>query len=417
MARTPITDSANIFLQGSQLYQNANSKIFDAISGAADLYARQQAQKEANLSAERMKQAELDAQKAKMMQESQKAMFTDEGLQAILAKKQMAPQTVTPQEEAALQAGIQFRQSQMGQNPVTGGLYPKFQPTFGTGFSSTAGMMAPAPMPMGGSMVAEAMLPPPRFDGGAGSTEQFAQDFKSPPAPIGTREKIVDTTGMGSTPVGRMEEFKSNLGVSAERAKKEIEFNQKKEERDTARNEFQSALDDLYAINEEMKAAGILKGSDKGRIGSIPGNLKNMAAGAVIPVPFTDGLEIGRGAESLIDPASAELRNKFETVRASALQAYKKAAGVTGGEMNTPKEYENVMKAMGSPNSFYESNLKGLESVSKRYGTGKFGGKKEDASKAGEATPKGLPEGSVKIGTSKGKPIYKTPDGKTLMAQ
>lgn len=412
MARTPITDSANIFLQGAQLYGNANSKIFDAISNAGNLYAKMQAQKEANLSAERMKQAELDAQKAKVQQEAQKAMFTDEGLQAILAKKQMAPQSVTPEEEAALQAGIQFRQSQMGQNPVTGGLYPKFQPTFGT--SPAAAMMTGAPMqaeslpPLEQSSVAAAMLPPPRMDGAPSTTEQFNSDFKTAPAPIGASEKVVkpvDTTGMGSTPVGKMKTFEKELEFYGQQLKQNMDTGLEMKGEQRSKSLAQQALDRMNEINNTLNKNGALVNQQKGAMG----NIGAMARNASIPVPFGEGIKLGAGAEKALDPKNKALKEEYERLRSVLLPFYAKASGLGSKSLDSEGERKSMLDSFGSMEGTFEGNKAQLENLANMIGTG--------FKKEGETIPKGLPEGSVKIGTSKGKPVYKTPDGKTLMAQ
>jgi len=363
MARTPITDSANIFLQGSQLYQNANSKIFDAISGAADLYARQQAQKEANLSAERQKQMEIDAQQAKMQQEAQKAMFTDEGLQAILAKKQMAPQTVTPQEEAALQAGVQFRQSQMGQNPVTGGLYPKFQPTFNAGQPSpAAAMMAPSPaaMPMVDSMVAGAMLPPPRMDGESASAEQFNKDFNVAPAPIGASEKTVkpvDTTGMGSTPVGKMKTFEKELEFYGQKLKQNMDTGLEMKSEQRSKSLAQQALDRMNEINDTLNKNGVLVSEKQGLIGNAGNMLRN--------APYVGGV-----GEKALDPKNKALKEEYERLRSVLLPFYAKASGLGSKSLDSEGERKSMLDSFGSMEGTFEGNKAQLENLANMIGTG-----------------------------------------------
>jgi len=364
MARTPITDSANIFLQGGQMYQNANSRIFDAISGAADMYARQQAQKEANLSAERMKQAELEAQKAKMEQEALKAQFTDEGFQAILAKKQMAPQSVTPEEEAALQAGIQFRQSQMGQNPVTGGLYPKFQPTFNTGAqpSPAASMMMPMqteslPQP---SIVAGAMLPPPRMDGAASSTEQFKSDFKMAPAPIGASEKVVkpiDTTGMGSTPVGKMKTFEKELDFYGQKLKQDMDTGLEMKGEQRSKALAQQALDRMNEINTKLNENGVLVSDKQG----IVGNASNMLRNA----PYAGGV-----GEKILDPKNKALKEEYERLRSVLLPFYAKASGLGSKSLDSEGERKSMLDSFGSMEGTYEGNKAQLENLANMIGTG-----------------------------------------------
>jgi hypothetical protein len=367
MARTPITDSANIFLQGSQLYQNANSKIFDAINGAADMYAKQQAQKEANLSAERMKQAELDAQKAKMQQEAQKAMFTDEGFQAILAKKQMAPQSVTPEEDAALQAGIQFRQSQMGQNPVTGGLYPKFQPNFGT--SPAASMMVPVvSQDMGVSPVAAAMLSPPRMDGSPSTTEQFNDDFKSAPAPIGASEKVIkptDTTGMGSTPVGKMKTFEKELDFYGKKLEKNLDVELEASAAQKSKSLAQQALDRMNEINNTLNKNGVLVSEKQG----IAGNASNMLRNA----PYAGGV-----GEKVLDPKNKALKEEYERLRSVLLPFYAKASGLGSKSLDSEGERKSMLDSFGSMEGTYEGNKAQLENLANMIGTG-F--KKSDAIK------------------------------------
>lgn len=395
MTQNAIGASPGIFLQGAQNYQNANSKIFDAITSAADMYDKMQAQKQANLTALRQKQLEIEAQKQATMLDPEKVSMM------VLAKAQQDPNSVTPQERASFDAAQKVLGAKVAIQPQTGQAYNPYQPIpLAGGQTPTAEMFAP----QGNAMAPQAAKPASTYDGImslAGPNGEAAVpmqvDKLAPPPVIGYKpEKITADSPMANTPVGQMKEYDTNLKANSDiatmRAAKEADFNMRKDEIKTAKSDFQSALDDLYDINKRMNDAGLLKSSKGGSLN----NAKNI--GANLP------LGIGSTAETIADPAAAALREEFRTVRASALQAYKKAAGVTGGEMNTPAEYENVMKAMGSEGGFYESNLAGLKSVSKRYGTGDFGSKKETKGDAAPAYTEGQTAVNPKTGE---KAVYK----------
>jgi hypothetical protein len=349
MAQNAIGNSANIFLQGSQLYQNANSKIFDAISQAADMYQQQELQRQANLNALRVKQGEIDRSP-----------------EAILAMAiQNGPGSLTPQQKAAFQANQQIEGAKVAIQPVTGQAY---NPYAAIDINSIGKPAAAAPA----SPVADMMLPP-RADGSAGTAGQFNADMlpaptaETPaPSPIGYAEEKQpkDDTGMSDTPVGKMEKYKSGLDASKEIAVNDAKTQGEQRKADFYKPKLQDVLDKMANINEQLQKSGALKSADKSGLS----NALNMAAGAEIP--FT-GIKPGRAAEEVVSKRVASLRDQYDGLRSNAMQLLKNAANISAGSMNSDAEQKLALSSFGESNGNYEANKAALTDTASSFGTKK----------------------------------------------
>lgn len=352
MAQNAIGNSANIFLQGSQLYQGANSKIFDAINGAADMYAKMQAQREANLTSLREKQMAIDAQTAQNQLDPEKASLP------ILAKAtQYGVDSLTPQEKALFQAAQQTQAAKVAIQPMTGQAYSPYA-------AISLGGAPPNAALGGASSVAGAMLPPPRVDGQPSTTEQFNQDMQAPP-PIGASEKLVkikDTTGMADTPAGKMEDFKANLDAAKDIAVQDAKTGSDQKKADFYKTKLQDTLDKMDALNEQLQKAGALKSASRSGVS----NLLNTAAGAEIP--FT-GIKPGRVVEEGVNKKVASLRDQYDGLKSNAMQLLKNAANIAAGSMNSDAEQKLALSSFGDPNGSYEANQQAIKATANAFGT------------------------------------------------
>jgi hypothetical protein len=378
MANSAILNTPNIFLQGSQLYQNANSKIFDAITNASELYQKMQAQRDANLNALRMKQLELDQ--------------SPEAAQPILAKAmQTGVESLTPKERSTFDAIQQIQGAKVAFDPITGQTYKPYSPINLAGVggpasaASAPAAMAPAAVPQQqpGSPVGN-MLLPPRLDGGPDTLAAFnastAGNNKPAPSPIGQAdEKIIsanDTTGMGETPVGKMEKYKAGLDADKQIAVNDAKTQAEQKKADFYKPKLQSILEKMANINEQLQKASALKSGSSSAVS----NIKNMAAGAEIP--FT-GMKVGRVAEEVLNKKIASLRDQYDALRPSAMQLLKNAANIAAGSMNSDAEQKLALASFGDSNGNYEANMQALKATMASFGT-----KKDDAGGVDENDPR-----------------------------
>lgn len=356
MAQNAIGQTPNIFLQGGQMYQNANSKIFDAINGAADMYEKMQAQKQANLTTLLAKQAEINS-------DPEKASLP------ILAKaQQFGVDALSPQEKALFNASQQIQGSKVAIQPATGQSYNPYAAISLDSIgkpaapSPAAQMMAPIPQP------SAEMLPPPRVDGKPSSTADYKASVA--PTPLGEQPEkagpkvsVQDTSGVGSTPVGQMEAYKANLD-----AQKEIVVNNAKTQAELKKAEFykpklQDVLDKMADLNQQLQDAGALKSKDKSGMS----NALNIAAGVDLPLIGKPG----RAIEEVANKKIASLRDRYDGLKATAMNLYKNAANIAAGSMNSDAEQKLALSSFGDPNGSYEANKGALQATMESFGTKK----------------------------------------------
>jgi len=338
MANGAIFNTPNIFLQGSQLYQNANSRIFDAITQAADIYEKMQMTRDANLNALRMKQAELNA-------DPERASLP------ILAKaRQFGVASLSPEEKAMFDASQQILASKVAIQPATGQAYSPY---------TAISLDNKAPPSAAAEMFTNAgILPPPR---------------EAAPAPLGEPKlksefegSSVDDTGIGNTPVGRMEKFKSNLETD-----RQIKVEDAKQKFDQRKAEFykpklQAVLEKMSDINEQLQKSSALKSEDKSGLS----NALNTLAGTDIPIPFSGkSIPVGRATEEVARKKVASLRDQYDSLKSNAMSLLKNAANIAAGSMNSDAEQRLALSSFGDPNGNYEANKKALEATMESYGT------------------------------------------------
>lgn len=263
MAQNAIGNSANILLQGGQMYQQANNKIFDAISQAAAAYEAAQRQKEANLAAERQKQMEIEAQQAKQAQ----ADARDPSV--ILAKaNQFGVQSLTPQERAYFDASQALAANKMTLDAAGRPVQTTTPINLDAlGQSPAAGMMFPQAkaeaLPAQTSAVGEYFLTPPRTDGKTGTSEQFARDMGKPlPSPMGRKdEKVLAAPfavdpSIDSSPVSEINKVKGNIDVIKDQAIKRMDEQRgENKARFNDQKSFKTLMDDVLNVTKKASAA------------------------------------------------------------------------------------------------------------------------------------------------------------------
>ena len=367
MASNVINNSADIFLRGGQLQQNAQGRVFDAITNAANLYAQQQARKEAQLAAERMKQMEIDAQRAKIQAELARDPET------ILAQAiQNGPESLTPQQRAIFEANQRMQGAKVAIQPMTGQAYNPYQPvdlnnvraqSSPVGAVMDMGVSQPQagqPSPVG-AVMDMGVLPPPRVAGGSGTFDQFMADTKAElPTPVGEpkpKQVFKDTTGIGQTPVGKVKQFEKELDFYGQKILKDYDVQLTKEQQDKAKSVSQRAIDRMIELNEKLNEAGGLV-SDKN---SIIGNTRASAAG----VPY-----VGKAVERVASPKVAAMRDEYSKLQSLLFPFYAKSSGLGATAIDSEGARKAMLDSMGDPNGVYESNKSQLQTLSGMIGTG-----------------------------------------------
>jgi hypothetical protein len=187
-----ILQSANILANNAAQYQNANARIFDAMTNAANAYEEGQRRRAAMIEAERQRQA--DQQKAQQAI----ALDPEKVTMQVLTKFQTDPASVTPQERAMFDAAQKTLGAKMAADQY-GRAYRPYSPIS----LGAADVMAPMPVvqeqelpaasPMGAMMdmplmpnVSGGLLPPP-----AALKEGETRMDMTAPAPIGQAETKV----------------------------------------------------------------------------------------------------------------------------------------------------------------------------------------------------------------------------------
>lgn len=371
MARTPISDAASIFLQGGQLNQSAQKSFLQGMQGAADMYQRQQMQKEANLAAERMKQMEIEAQKAKIAAELSRDP------QAILAQAiQNGPESLTPQQRALFEAEQQIQGAKRALDPL-GRPFAPYQPIslpnglsaspaaqmmVGTPPSATSGS---APMVTAPSAV-DALLPPPDFGSSKSSIEQFNADFgQTPPSPLGSTEKFKkpsfddfkSTSGAEGTAEGIKSKYEAELKFYGDKLSKDYEKDLNTEQQNKAKSISQQAIDRMIQLNEELNKSGALVSSKNSATANIRAALPN--------TPY-----IGATAEKIADPKVRAMRDEYQKLQSLLFPFYAKSSGLGATAIDSEGARKAMLDSMGDPNGVYEANKSQLQTLSKMIGTG-----------------------------------------------
>ena len=185
-----ILQSANILANNSQMYQNANARIFDAITQAANAYEERQRLKAAALEKERERAAAQQAAQQDIMLNPEKAIMQ-------IQTKASTGAPLTPQEQATLQTAKGVLSSKQNVDQ-----YGRPYRAYDFSAMGTADVMAPVPAspmvqseelpasPVGQVMsmrppAENGLLPPPAALS-AGEQRMPASEFtQEAPAPIG----------------------------------------------------------------------------------------------------------------------------------------------------------------------------------------------------------------------------------------
>jgi hypothetical protein len=373
MASNAINQTASILSNNAAQYQNANARIFDAITSAADAYEARRRAREAALEEERKRQAEMKAAEQAIALDPEKAIIREAMARGV------DPNSVTPEMRAAAAAGKEFLSAKVAADQF-GRAYKPYD--FGT---SPADMMAPA-MPVAATptvstvdlmapmATAGGLLPPP-----AALKDGETRMVMNAPSPVGEPDvkrsaiasvrppnMIAGAAGPIPDPVDQKRyeaELAAAKDVDIAGAKTEAE----KRAADFGKKKLQNIIEQMQKVNEQLKQAGGLKSEKQGLIGNTIDTLRN----SKVPVI---GTEVGRAAEGVLDPKTAKLKQEYERLRALGFQFYKNASGLSASQMNTEKEQELALSVFGDTGGFYEANKSALENLAREYGTG--GGEK-----------------------------------------
>jgi len=268
-----ILQSANILANNAAQYQNANARIFDAITNAANAYQEGQRRRAAMLEAERQRQA--DQQTAQQVI----ALDPEKVTMQVLTKFQTDPASVTPQERAMFDAAQKTLGAKMAADQY-GRAYRPYSPISLGG--TPADVMAPMPIvqeqelpaptasPMGAMMdmplmpnVSGGLLPPP-----AALKEGETRMNMTAPAPIGQAETKVSAisqvrpvkmvAGAGGPvpdPID-LERHKAEMAVAMEKDKQNATSEaDKKKQRFNDSKSFQGLMMDITNLNSKIDDA------------------------------------------------------------------------------------------------------------------------------------------------------------------
>lgn len=211
-----INNTAAILANSAGQYQNANARIFDAITQAADAYEARQRAKEAALEAERKRQAEIKTAEQAIALDPEKAIMREAMARGV------DPNSVTPEMRAAAAAGKDFLGSkvladQFGRpyKPYNFGAADMMAPVVQVEnlppASATADMMAPLPAPTFTSP-SGGLLPPPATKAEmGGSNTKPDTSLLSAPSPVGEPE--VKRSAIASVKLPKMVQGAGNFMV------------------------------------------------------------------------------------------------------------------------------------------------------------------------------------------------------------
>ena len=373
-----INNTAAVISNSAGQYQNANARIFDAITSAADAYEARRRARDAALEAERKRQADAAAAEQTIALDPEKAILREAMARGI------DPKSVTPERRAAAAAGKDFLGSkvladQFGRpyKPYNFGaadmMAPAVQVENLPPVSATADIMAPLPAPTYTSP-AGGLLPPPaalkagedRMSMTAPSPVGEPEIKRSAIASVAPPKMIRGAAGPIPDPVDQ-KRYEAELAVATEADKGGAKTEAEKRATDFGKGKLQSIIEQMKKVNEQLKTAGGLKTEKQGLIGNTIDTLRN----AKLPIV---GTEIGKSVEGVVDPKVAKLKQEYERLRALGFQFYKNASGLSASQMNTEKEQELALSVFGDTGGFYEANKSALENLAREYGTG--GGEK-----------------------------------------
>ena len=116
-------------------------------------------------------------------------------------------------------------------------------------------------------------------------------------------------------------------------------------------------------------------------------------------------------------------RNTIEQLRNPLITQIMRATGASAKSLDSNMELQAWLKSATDPTLDYQTNMRALDNLERIINSGHLpgeGGSQAPAAvtpSSGGATLNALPQGAKQIGTSGGKPVYQTPDGKKFIGE
>lgn len=142
----------------------------------------------------------------------------------------------------------------------------------------------------------------------------------------------------------------------------------KDKEKEKGKIEFEKVLGEYNALYDKLYEKG---GTPSSEAYSAPVNMvKNFASGELV------GQRIGR----MMGTENQTIRDSLNNKKPLLMAAMKKAAGLTGTELNSVPELKFYMSALGDLERSYEANKDTMKTLSHQFGTGKLAGYNQPSS-------------------------------------
>lgn len=171
----------------------------------------------------------------------------------------------------------------------------------------------------------------------------------------------------------KAEEMAYQQKLDLEKSEQQAKIQENKETRQRERKKTESSgkigdiLNELYRLNDDLKADGALVTTDGGFIQNTGAQL------ATMPL-------VGKAVQSSFDPKTQSKRNEYEKLRDSLIPYYIEANDLPATVVDTEEFQQRILSAFGDPSSDYDSNKAALESMARQFGVEVKGGNQKKSS-------------------------------------
>ena len=165
-----------------------------------------------------------------------------------------------------------------------------------------------------------------------------------------------------------------------------------KEAKLKGQQQVSNILSDISNTYDQLDAAGGVTNTQKSIGDNISAYLGNTDTGQAI------GKATGTETQSL--------RNKIAQTRPALINAIRQSTGMSAKAMNSNAELQFYLQQATDPKLDIQANKAAIQRLEQFYGLG------ANSPSPATASPSGIPEDAVLIGSQGGKPVYKLPDGR-----
>lgn len=196
--------------------------------------------------------------------------------------------------------------------------------------------------------------------------------------------KFAELTAPKTTTIGgKIVEYNPNMPdvapkvVYSEPTIEEKKFEQEIKTKDAGKETLEKVLQDYKASWDKLKESNAVVSPEKNALGNL---FDRISATEGVQLPFTDTTVIpgGQTLGRAFGTSNQTERDKIQNKRPLLLAAMKKAAGMTGQELNSNQELQFYLSALGNLGGSYETAMDAVKTFSKQFGTGDTASKIEE---------------------------------------